>query len=122
MEINTPSVEANEMLPLSTPRIAGDLISFASTLGVLTSKPFGYIRKVKKSHGESKIVEGIPPMEAAIIDDVLTTGSSLEKAIVNARSKGYTINQVLTIVERTESEGRLLLEKYGVEVISLIRI
>lgn len=113
---------ANEIRSPAILGVESGSISLASTLGVLTSKPFGYIRKVKKSHGESKIVEGIPPMEAAIIDDVLTTGSSLEKAIVNARSKGYTINQVLTIVERTESEGRLLLEKYGVEVISLIRI
>ena len=110
---------------ITTPEILGvesGSISLASSLGCLLEKPFGFVRKTAKSHGTSRLVEGISKGEATVVDDVLTTGASLLKAVLNARSSGFYISEVLTIVERVGYGGREALESYGVRVRSLVRL
>ena len=57
-----------------------------------------------------------------IVDDVLTSGGSLLKAVASAREAGLAVTHALVIVDRKEQEGRAKVEQEGVKVISLLTI
>ena len=82
------------------------------------------VRKQAKDHGLGKLIEGAVHSgdRALIVDDVLTSGGSLLKAIAAARQAGLVVNQALVIVDRKEQDGRARVEQEGVSVISLLTI
>ncbi|MCC2641637.1 MAG: pyrE [Nitrospira sp.] len=82
------------------------------------------VRKQAKDHGLKKLVEGavIAGDRALIVDDVLTSGGSVVKAILAAREMGLNVQDALVIVDRKEQEGRARVEKTGVRVVSLLTI
>jgi orotate phosphoribosyltransferase len=82
------------------------------------------VRKQAKDHGLGKLIEGAIRQEdrAVIVDDVLTSGGSLLKAIAAARQAGLLVRHALVIVDRKEQEGRAAVEREGVKVISLLTI
>lgn len=82
------------------------------------------VRKRAKDHGMGKLIEGTlrPGDCAVIVDDVLTSGGSLIKAITAARQAGMTVAHVLVIVDRKEQDGRSKVEQEGVRCISLLTI
>jgi orotate phosphoribosyltransferase len=82
------------------------------------------VRKQAKDHGLGKLIEGAVHSgdRALIVDDVLTSGGSLLKAIAAARQAGLVVNQALVIVDRKEQDGRARVEQEGVSLISLLTI
>ena len=82
------------------------------------------VRKQAKDHGLGKLIEGAvrPGDHALIVDDVLTSGGSLLKAIATARQAGLVVSQALVIVDRKEQDGRARVEREGVVLISLLTI
>ena len=62
------------------------------------------VRKERKEHGLKKLVEGDLPghSRVAVIDDVVTQGSSTLDAISRLRSDGHTIVQVIVLVDREQ--------------------
>ena len=82
------------------------------------------VRKQAKDHGLGKLIEGAVCSgdRALIVDDVLTSGGSLLKAIVVARQAGLVVSQALVIVDRKERDGRARVEQEGVSLISLLTI
>jgi len=82
------------------------------------------VRKQAKDHGLGKLIEGAVKAgdRALIIDDVLTSGGSLIKAISAARAAGLVVSHALVIVDRKEQEGRARVEQEGVTVMSLLTI
>lgn len=82
------------------------------------------VRKQAKDHGLGKLIEGAirPGDRALIVDDVLTSGGSLLKAVATARQAGLEVTHALVIVDRKEQEGRARVEQEGVRVISLLTI
>lgn len=82
------------------------------------------VRKQAKDHGLGKLIEGTirTSDRALIVDDVLTSGGSLLKAVAAARQAGLTVTHALVIVDRKEQEGRAKVEQEGVKVISLLTI
>ncbi len=82
------------------------------------------VRKQAKDHGLGKLIEGAARTgdRALIVDDVLTSGGSLLKAIAAARAAGLVVTQALVIVDRKEQEGRAKVEQKGVKVASLLTI
>ncbi len=82
------------------------------------------VRKQAKDHGLGKLIEGAtrPGDHALIVDDVLTSGGSLLKAIATARQAGLVVSQALVIVDRKEQDGRARVEREGVSLISLLTI
>lgn len=82
------------------------------------------VRKQAKTHGLGKLIEGAIKSRdrALIVDDVLTSGGSLLKAIAAAREAGLTVTHALVIVDRKEQEGRAKVEQEGVKLISLLTI
>lgn len=82
------------------------------------------VRKQTKDHGLGKLIEGAiqPGDRAVIVDDVLTSGGSLLKAVAAARAAGLTVTHALVIVDREEQDGRHRVEQEAVTVLSLLSI
>ncbi|NLX90307.1 MAG: orotate phosphoribosyltransferase [Firmicutes bacterium] len=81
-----------------------------------------YVRSEPKGHGTGKQIEGPFPGEGTpvlVLDDVLTTGGSVLKAVSVLREAGYQVKTVLVIVDRQEG-GRENLEREGLEVLSIL--
>jgi orotate phosphoribosyltransferase len=70
------------------------------------------VRKVEKSHGTGRRIEGFQQAEApvVIVDDVCTTGASTITAIEAAREAGMRVVAVVCLVEREEAKGRPAVE------------
>ena len=79
------------------------------------------VRKEPKTYGTGKLLEG--PFRqgdrVAVIEDVITTGSSAIRAIDAVRAAGGVISGVLALVDREEG-GRQTIEKAGVPVVALV--
>ncbi|MEK6763351.1 MAG: orotate phosphoribosyltransferase [Nitrospirota bacterium] len=82
------------------------------------------VRKQAKDHGLGKLIEGSfqPGDRAVIVDDVLTSGGSLLKAVAAARMAGLTVTHALVIVDRKEQDGRRKVETEGLTLVSLLTI
>lgn len=78
------------------------------------------VRKESKTHGTRKLVEG-PLQEGdrvAIIEDVITTGSSALQAARAVTEFGASVHGILALVDREEG-GRAALESAGFPVVAL---
>ncbi|MBW1645026.1 MAG: orotate phosphoribosyltransferase [Deltaproteobacteria bacterium] len=84
-----------------------------------------YIRKEPKGHGKKLWIEGDKNLAAgdpvAIVEDVVTTGGSLLKAVERAAAHGLEVKLVLTLLDRLEG-GRELLAEHGYRLDSLFTI
>ena len=82
------------------------------------------VRKQAKDHGLGKLIEGAfqPGDRAVIVDDVLTSGGSLLKAVAAARGAGLVVTHALVIVDRKEQDGRSKVEAEGLTLLSLLTI
>ncbi|MEM9266818.1 MAG: orotate phosphoribosyltransferase [Cyanobacteria bacterium P01_F01_bin.13] len=63
------------------------------------------VRKEAKGHGTQAYIEGpVLPAKSkvVILEDVVTTGQSAMKAIVRLQDAGYTVNQVISLVDRQQ--------------------
>lgn len=82
------------------------------------------IRKQSKDHGLGKLIEGAvrPGDRALVVDDVLTTGGSIIKAVSAVRDAGMQVSYALVIVDRNEQNGRAHVEAQGLMLLSLLTI
>ena len=60
------------------------------------------VRKEKKQHGTGKWIEGCAASPVAIVDDVVTSGGSVLKAIERVKEEGLRIVHVVVLVDREE--------------------
>jgi orotate phosphoribosyltransferase len=93
----------------------------AGTSNALT----GFIgRKEPKKHGLGKWVEGVSPrgMRVAIVDDVITTGDSLLRAVELARNDGAEVVVTIGVVDREQGGAASIREKTGVPFLALSTI
>jgi orotate phosphoribosyltransferase len=103
---------------------ADPMASAVSLTSALAGHPIPafIVRKEAKGHGTGAWIEGIkgltPGGRVAILEDVVTTGGSAEKAITRAREAGFVVDLVLALVDRQEG-GREALEAQGVRLVSL---
>jgi orotate phosphoribosyltransferase len=80
--------------------------ALAAALAYRTTLPLGIIRQNKKSHGMSQRIEGEIGKEIALIDDVVTTGSTIVgvcDGVIKEVRPGATTN-VFVVVDR-ENHG-----------------
>ncbi len=107
-------------------RIAGIPIAgipFASQIAFSLRKPFLYLRKGAKLHGRERRVEGILVSgdRVLLVDDLVTTGLSLKEAADAVRAEGGVVTDAVAFLDREEG-GRMLLEKAGIKLDSLLQI
>ena len=105
-------------------RIAGvelGAVPIAVAVAVETGKPYIMVRKERKEHGTSMDFEG--SLEAGdrllFVEDVVTTGGTLVKAIERIRGHGATVSDVVAVVDREEG-GREALASIGVTLTGLL--
>lgn len=95
-------------------------IPLAAYMSCLTDKPMAYVRKEKKNHGVGLAVEGlVAGRRVAVVDDVVTTGNSIVKAVQHLVEAGAIPLKAIVIVDR-EQGAKKLLRQYGVELYALI--
>ncbi len=81
------------------------------------------VRKQEKGHGTGKLIEGNlkPGDNAAVVEDVVTSGGSVISAIDAVRNAGARVRKVLVVVDREEGASRKFVEM-GVDFYSIFTI
>ena len=88
---------------------ADPIVSAMVVLSQVRGRPIQgfYVRKEPKSHGTKRLIEN-PPKSGAkvvIVDDVVTSGGSVLKAVAEARAAGCEVVGVMALVDREEQDG-----------------
>jgi orotate phosphoribosyltransferase len=97
-------------------------IVWATGLSLISGKPMGYVRVEKKEHGRGRNIElDIETGNIIVVDDVSTTGGSLEKAISILRDSNYSVSNAVVLVDRREGAQEIL-ARIGVRLSSVITI
>ena len=86
---------------------ADPLVSAVAMMAALVGQELNalIVRKEPKGHGTGAWLEGPLPEPGStitVLEDVVTTGGSSLKAVQQLREAGYTVNRVVTIVDRQE--------------------
>jgi orotate phosphoribosyltransferase len=101
------------LLPSDTQAVAGltlgadPMVTAVSVVSAYENWPLPalIIRKEAKGHGTQAYIEGpILPAGAhvVVLEDVVTTGQSAMKAVERLRQAGYTVEQVIALVDRQQ--------------------
>jgi len=71
-----------------------------------------WVRDAQKEHGDKTTYEGVlaPKSRVVIVDDVLTTGGSILKAIAEVERQGCQIVKIIVLLDREEGGGANLSE------------
>ncbi len=94
-------------------------IPLATYIAVLSEKPLAYVRSERKAHGMESLIEGdVAGRRTAVIDDVATTGGSIERAWSALTSAGSKPVAAIVIVDR-EQGARERLSRLGLKLYSL---
>ena len=83
--------------------------------------PFAMIRKESRKHGTNSRIEGALGNKILVIEDVATTGGSIEDAVSVLRAEGSEVDTALVVVDREEG-AKERLNKIDVSLISLVTI
>ncbi len=105
-------------------RIAGvelGAVPIAAAVALETGKPYIMVRKERKEHGTGKDFEGDLASGDILlfVEDVVTTGGTLVKAIERVRGHGAVVTDVVAVVDREEG-GRDALAAIGVALHALL--
>jgi orotate phosphoribosyltransferase len=87
---------------------------FAHVLAVLASKQWFVVRKEPKGRGTNKLVEGAKVgagMRVLLVDDVVTTGGSIQKAHDAITGLGATVVAAATLIDRGDVAGNYFRER-----------
>jgi orotate phosphoribosyltransferase len=101
------------VLPTDTQAVAGltlgadPIVSAVSVVSAYENRPIPalIIRKEAKGHGTMAYIEGpnLPPgAKVIVLEDVVTTGKSAMKAVERLRDAGYTVDTVISLVDRLQ--------------------
>ena len=109
LELMNSETKAVAGLTLGADPLVSGIILLAAEKGIPLDGLI--IRKELKNHGTKAGIEG-PKLESNIVitvlEDVVTTAGSCLKAINKLRENNYTVNEVLTIVDREEGGADVL--------------
>ncbi len=113
-----------EDLKLDFDRIAGVAtagIPIATLVAHKLKKPFLYARKEEKTHGTKSLIEGVVNKgdSVLVVDDVITTGGSLQHTIEALQERGAKVNHAIVLVDR-EQGGKENLVTMGVKLVALM--
>ena len=111
----TAFLDALEELPERPEAVGGlthgadPIVSAMVVLSHVRGRPLQgfYVRKETKSHGTKRRIENPPKSgtKVVIVDDVVTTGGSLLKAMKEAREADCEVVGAMALVDREEQDG-----------------
>src|ERR1700755_289553 len=100
------------------------LASAVSLVSFQKGRPLNavYVRKAKKDHGTTKLVEGDkslkPGLKVALLEDVVTTGGSSLKAVESLKAAGAEVVGIVALVDRLEG-GADTIRSAGLPLVTL---
>ncbi|WP_121741261.1 orotate phosphoribosyltransferase [Natronorubrum halophilum] len=96
-------------------------VPLAAATSVAAGVPYVIARKQRKEYGTGNLIEGRleEGEEVVVVEDIVTTGTSLVDAIEALREAGATVDRALVVVDREEG-GRENVEDAGVEMEALV--
>jgi orotate phosphoribosyltransferase len=120
------------LLPIDTEAVAGltmgadPIVTAVSVVSVYENRPIPslIIRKEAKGYGTRAYIEGPTLPEGAkivVLEDVVTTGQSALKAVDRLKEAGYTVNHVISLIDRHQGGGELY-ESAGLKFETLFSI
>ncbi|MCP4361225.1 MAG: orotate phosphoribosyltransferase [Chloroflexi bacterium] len=100
---------------LAAPPLAG--LPFGTALCLDMDIPLVYPRKIAKSYGTGKEIEGHWEVgqTAVVIDDVITSGDSIWGAIVALKAAGLQVKDAVVLIDR-EQGGVKMMQDHGYTV------
>ncbi|BAZ08057.1 orotate phosphoribosyltransferase [Calothrix sp. NIES-3974] len=121
-----------DLLPPQTDAVAGltlgadPIVSAVSVVSAYENRPISalIIRKEAKGHGTQAYIEGpilAPGANIVVLEDVVTTGQSAMKAVTRLRDAGYTVHQVISLVDRKQG-GAEFYQSQGLEFTAIYPI
>lgn len=107
----------NKIKDLSFDQLVGvpyTALPLASYLSILHAIPMLMKRKEAKNYGTKKLIEGVykPRERCLIIEDVVTSGSSLLETVASLEAEGLVITDMVAFLDR-EQGGKKSIEKKG---------
>jgi len=94
---------------------ADPIASAVGVISYLEKRPIKVfiVRSVQKDHGMGKLIEGHlqKGWNVVVVDDVVTTGGSVLRAIKAVEEAGGNVKKVIAIVDRLEGAREALAEK-----------
>lgn len=98
-------------------------IPFAALIAYHLKKPFLYIRSRVRLHGRERRIEGViaPGNRVLLIDDLITTGLSLQKAARAITAEGGIVADAVVLLDRQEG-GKEKLGKSGIKLHALLNV
>jgi orotate phosphoribosyltransferase len=87
---------------------------FAHALALLASREWFVVRKEPKNRGTKQLIEGAQigrTTRALLVDDVVTTGGSIQRAFDAITDAGATVVAAVTLVDRGEVACRFFEER-----------
>ncbi|AGB37646.1 orotate phosphoribosyltransferase [Natronococcus occultus] len=101
--------------------VALGAVPLAAATSVAADAPYVIVRKQRKEYGTSNLVEGRleEGEEVVVLEDIVTTGTSLVEAVEALREAGATVERALVVVDRQEG-GRETVEDAGLEMEALV--
>ncbi|WP_185869151.1 orotidine-5'-phosphate decarboxylase [Blattabacterium cuenoti] len=98
-------------------------LPIATTLSLISNIPLIIKRKEDKGYGTKKMIEGIykKGQNCLIIEDVITSGESLIKTVIDLEKEGLVIKYIMSILDR-EQGGTENIKKRGYNIRTLFRI
>jgi len=98
-------------------------MAFAVLAAFHLNKPFIYVRQKRQLQGRERRVEGIlmPGDRVLLIDDLVTTGLSLERAALAIKAEGGVVTDAFVLLDREEG-GRERLARNGITLHSVLKI
>ncbi|MFC3958038.1 orotate phosphoribosyltransferase [Halovivax cerinus] len=96
-------------------------VPLAAATSVAAGVPYVIARKQRKDYGTANLVEGRLDRgeSVVVVEDIVTTGTSLVEAVEALRDAGATVERALVVVDREEG-GRATVEDAGVEMEALV--
>jgi len=106
------------LLPMDTQAVAGltlgadPIVTAVSVVSAYEKRslPALIIRKEAKGHGTKAYIEG-PDLPAGtkvvVLEDVVTTGQSALKAVERLQDAGYSVDEVISLVDRQQGGAEL---------------
>jgi orotate phosphoribosyltransferase len=106
-------------------RIAGVVLGsvpLAAALSLATGIPYVMVRKEKKDHGTSKMIEGtiVKGDKVLVVEDVITSAGSSITAIGTLREAGASVDDIISVIDR-EAGGEDALKNINVTLTSLVK-
>jgi uridine monophosphate synthetase len=98
-------------------------LTIGTAVALETNKPLIYPRKEVKAHGMGKAIEGVfsAGEKAVVLEDLVTSGGSVIKAIETLESAGLIVSDVTVLIDR-EQGGRENLAERGYRLYAALKL